>query len=220
MSNQPLPPTAGAAAPAPLTALASLRQLLDSLNREQRRNGELLASLGFALRSFTNLSRFLELVPLVALRLVEADGAVLVVFHPDGRLWREQLQAAPPERGAALLRQLAALPDSELQNQASEQAVVQRLDQLVAQLLPELPRVRTSVVARSNQRGRLYVFGGAEGFCWSEVHQRHIQLVADLTGVALENELLLQDMRRHERLDRQLSIGAEIQAQLLPDHCR
>jgi sigma-B regulation protein RsbU (phosphoserine phosphatase) len=43
--------------------------------------------------------------------------------------------------------------------------------------------------------------------------------VADLTGVALENELLQEDMRRHERLDRQLSIGAEIQAQLLPDHC-
>jgi sigma-B regulation protein RsbU (phosphoserine phosphatase) len=37
--------------------------------------------------------------------------------------------------------------------------------------------------------------------------------------VALENEALLQTMRRHERLDRQLSIGAEIQAQLLPDHC-
>jgi sigma-B regulation protein RsbU (phosphoserine phosphatase) len=231
LSNKPLPrlsggtpprakgPAASPAEPAPLTALASLRQLLDSLNREQRRNGELLASLGFALRSFTNLSRFLELVPLVALRLVEAEGALLVVFHPDGRLWREQLQAAPPEGSAELLRQLVALPDAELQSQASEQAAVQRLDQLVAQLLPDLPVFGTSVVARSQQRGRLYVYGASEGFCWSEVHQRHIQLVADLTGVALENELLLQDMRRHERLDRQLSIGAEIQAQLLPDHC-
>ena len=71
-----------------LTASASLRQLLDSLSREQRRNQELLASLAFALRSFTNLGRFLELVPLVAARLVEAEGALLVVFHEDGRLWR------------------------------------------------------------------------------------------------------------------------------------
>ena len=38
--------------------MASLRQLIDSLNREQRRNQELLASLGFALRSFTNLQPF------------------------------------------------------------------------------------------------------------------------------------------------------------------
>ena len=31
--------------------------------------------------------------------------------------------------------------------------------------------------------------------------------------------MLQQDLRRHERLDRQLSIGAEVQSQLLPDHC-
>ena len=37
--------------------------------------------------------------------------------------------------------------------------------------------------------------------------------------VAIENYLTLQEVRRHERVDRQLSIGAEIQAQLLPDHC-
>jgi sigma-B regulation protein RsbU (phosphoserine phosphatase) len=66
-----------------------LRQLLDSLSREQRRNHELLSSLAFALRSFTNLQRFLELVPLVMARLVESQGSLLVVFHPDGRLWRE-----------------------------------------------------------------------------------------------------------------------------------
>jgi sigma-B regulation protein RsbU (phosphoserine phosphatase) len=46
-----------------------------------------------------------------------------------------------------------------------------------------------------------------------------VQLVADLTGVAIESEQLLQEARRHERVDRQLSTGAEIQAQLLPDHC-
>ena len=217
--RQPDPEAIAPPASAPLTATASLRQLLDSLSREQRRNGELLASLGFALRSFTNLSRFLELVALVAARLVEAEGALLVVFHPDGRLWREQLQASPPDRCAKLLRQIAALADSDLQAQASEEAVVQLLDQLVARLLGEVQVFGTSVVARSNQRGRLYVFSGPDGLCWSEVNQRHIQLVADLTGVALENELLLADMRRHERLDRQLSSGAEIQAQLLPDHC-
>ena len=56
--------------------MASLRRLFDSLSREQRRNQELLASLAFAQRSFTNLQRFLELVPLVAARLVGVEGAV------------------------------------------------------------------------------------------------------------------------------------------------
>ena len=188
MSNKPPPRPPQQASPA-LSAAASLRQLLDSLSREQRRNQELLASLAFTLRSFTNLGRFLELVPLVASRLVEAEGAVLVVFHEDGRIWREQLQASPGDRCAELVRQLAALGDGELT----------LLDQRVGRLLGGSQVFATSVMARSVQRGRLYVFSGRQGFAWSEALQ--------------------QTMRRHERLDRQLSTGAEIQAQLLPDHC-
>ena len=71
MSSTPPPrpqktyPPAEAGHRQPLTPAVALRQLLDSLNREQRRNQELLASLAFALRSFTNLNRFLELVPLL-----------------------------------------------------------------------------------------------------------------------------------------------------------
>ncbi len=200
-----------------LTASASLRQLLDSLSREQRRTQELIASLGFALRSFTNLDRFLELVPLVSSRLVEAEGSLLVVFHPDGRLWREQLQATPADRCAELLHQLGSLDDHAVAG--SEEERVALLDLHVRRLLGDAPLFGTSVVARNSQRGRLYVFGAAEGMSWSDVHRRHVQLVADLTGVAIENELLQADMRRHERLDRQLSTGAEIQAQLLPDRC-
>jgi len=201
------------------TASESLRQLLDSLSREQRRNQELLTSLGFALRSFTNLARFLELVPLMAMRLVEAEGALLVVFHEDGRLWREQLQATQCERCAEVLRQLAALNDSELQSLSGVEALVRFLDQRVARSLGQAQVFATSVACRGWQGGRLYVFSSRAGFSWSEVHRRHVQLVADLTAVALENDGLVQQQRRHERLDRQLSTGAAIQAQLLPDHC-
>ena len=61
--------------------MSSLRQLFDSLSSEQRRNQDLLVSLGFALRSFTNLQRFLELVPVVASRLVGVEGALLCLLY-------------------------------------------------------------------------------------------------------------------------------------------
>ena len=205
--------------PAAITPAASLRQLIDSLNREQRRNQELLASLGFALRSFTNLSRFLELVPLLTARLVEAEGAVLLTFRSDGGLWREQLHCSSQSRSGELLRQLAGLQDSDLDRDAGDEAMATRLDQLVRRQLGDVQLFGTSVVAKNRQRGRLYVFSGDPQFSWSEVRRRHVQLVADQTAVAIENELLLEEMRRHERLDQQLSIGGEIQSQLLPSRC-
>jgi sigma-B regulation protein RsbU (phosphoserine phosphatase) len=88
--------------------MASLRQLFDSLSNEQRRNQDLLVSLAFALRSFTNLHRFLELVPVVVSRLVGVDGALIVPFQSDGRLWRDQLQAVPVEQSQDLFRRLAS----------------------------------------------------------------------------------------------------------------
>jgi sigma-B regulation protein RsbU (phosphoserine phosphatase) len=189
------------------------------LVREQRRHQELIASLGFALRSFTNLGRFLALVPLVTSRLVPSQGVLLVVFHEDGSLWREHLQACPANRWADELRQLAALPDRELEAWSGDQAGVAYLDQLIGQLLGEGEVFGTSLVARGHQRGRLYVFAPPGEPPWSAVHRRDVQLVADLAGVALESDTLLQAMQRHEQVDRQLSIGAEIQAQLLPNRC-
>jgi len=196
-----------------------LRQLLDSLSKEQRSNQELLVSLGFALRSFTNLNRFLELVPVVAARLVGVEGALLVPFHADGRLWNEQLQILTTARSEPVLQALNKHEPGRSSGFGSDDALVLGMDRLVQRQLGSAGVFATSLVARGRQRGRLYVFNPSGSLIWTDVHRRHVQLVADLAGVAIENDLMLQEARLHERVDRQLSIGAEIQAQLLPDHC-
>ena len=199
--------------------MASLRQLFDSLSREQQRNQDLLVSLAFAQRSFTNLHRFLELVPVVAARLVGVEGALLVPFQSDGRLWRDQLQAIPEEGSQELLRRLGAFEAGHSAGFGTDDDQLLVMDRLVQRLCPGAGMFATSVVARGRCRGRLYVYAPAGDLVWTDVHRRHVQLVADLAGVAIENDQMLQEARRHERVDRQLSIGAEIQAQLLPDHC-
>ena len=203
----------------PQQAISSLRQLFDSLSREQRRNQDLLVSLAFAQRSFTNLHRFLELVPVVAARLVGVEGALLVPFQSDGRLWRDQLQAIPEEGSQELLRRLGAFEAGHSAGFGTDDDQLLVMDRLVQRLCPGAGMFATSVVARGRCRGRLYVYEPSGDLVWTDVHRRHVQLVADLAGVAIENDQMLQEARRHERVDRQLSIGAEIQAQLLPDHC-
>ena len=205
--------------PSSLTATTSLRQLLDSLSKEQRANQELLVSIGFALRSFTNLNRFLELVPVVAARLVGVDGALLIPFQADGRLWTDQLQMLSVLRSETLLQAVINHEPGRSAGFGSDDALVLGLDRLVQSHLGSAGVFATSLVARGRQRGRLYVFNTSGSLVWSDVHRRNVQLIADLTGVAIENDQMLQEARLHERVDRQLSIGAEIQAQLLPDHC-
>ena len=116
--------------------MASLRQLFDSLSREQRRNQDLLVSLAFAQRSFTNLNRFLELVPVVAARLVGVQGAILVPFQSDGRLWREQLQAVPAESSQELLQRLAAFEPGHGAGFGTDDDQLLLMDRLVQRLCP------------------------------------------------------------------------------------
>ncbi len=222
MTTKPPRPHLGSSStsnPQSLTALVSLRELLESLSLEQKRNQDLLVSLGFALRSFSNLNRFLELVPVVVSRLVGVEGALLVPFQADGRLWREQLQAIPFQESQELLRQLASFEPAKIVGFGFDESQILQMDRLVQSHLSSAGIFSTSIVSRGIHRGRLYVFDLHKPLVWTEVHRRHVQLVADLTGVALENDLILQEARLHERVDRQLSIGAEIQAQLLPNSC-
>ena len=202
-----------------LTSQESLRELFESLSREQKSNQDLFTSLVFALRSFTNLNRFLELVPVVASRLVDVEGSLLVPFQADGRLWRDQLQITPLDSFDELLRKLVALDSGLKVGFGFDQKQLIAMDNLVQRYLSKVGIFSTSLVSRGRQRGRLYVFNPKGSLVLSDVHRRNLQILADLAAVAIENDWIMQEMRRHESVDRQLSIGAEIQSQLLPDSC-
>ena len=200
-------------------ASQSLKDLIDSLSQEQIANQDLLLSLSFALRSFTNLRRFLELIPLILSQLVGGEGSVLVPFQDDGSLWRDQLHMTPLDDDQELLRKLVLLEDCMKPGFGVHEKNILLLDQLVQKHFTSHKILATSIVSRGRQRGRIYAFDKKENIFESDIHRKHIQLVADLAGVAIENDVIFQVIRNHEKVDRQISIGAEIQSQLLPDQC-
>ena len=87
-------------------ASKSLADLIHSFSQEQIVNQDLLLSLSFALRSFTNLQRFLELIPLLLTQLVGVKGSLLIPFQDNGTIWREQLQIFPIDEDQEIFRQL------------------------------------------------------------------------------------------------------------------
>ena len=197
----------------------SLRDLIDSLSQEQSVNQDLLLSLSFALRNFTNLQRFLELIPLLVTQLVGVKGSLLIPFQDNGSVWREQLQMFPSEENQEIFRQLFLFQEGLKIGFGMQDTNIAILDRLVQRHFDSFNVIATSIVSRGRQRGRLYVFDQKGIDFASNIHRKHVQLVADLTGVAIENDAIFQIIRNHEKVDRQISIGAEIQSQLLPDKC-
>ena len=115
----------------------------------------------------------------------------MVPFQPDGRLARDQLQVPEPE-SQDLLRRLAAFEPGSIAGFGTDDQQLLLLDRLV-NALPKAGLFATSVVARGCSRGRVYVYDRSGELVWTDVHRRYVQLVADLAGVAVENDLMLQE---------------------------
>ncbi|MGB3135274.1 MAG: PP2C family protein-serine/threonine phosphatase [Nodosilinea sp.] len=207
----------------------ALKELIARLQREQYKIQDLLSSLGFALRSLNNLNQFLELIPMIASRVTDASGGALVLFRADGQVRLERLHCQSEDqcqdvRSAleAATRQVTAsfqaAPESSMISMARNAMLA--LDRQVNRYLGnDLQLFGTAIIVQNVERGRLYVFSRDPDYAWTETRQKLVRLVADQTSVAIENNDLTAALRKKERLDRELEIGAEIQLQLLPREC-
>jgi len=205
-----------------VTPVLALKELVARLHREQSQVQDLLSSLSFALRSFNNLNQFLELIPLITSRVTDADAAAVVLFKPNGQVRLEQLHCHDADLCQRIRKAFKLVPHQS----ASLMPTAKRLNssfnldkQLSHPLEPDIQCFGTAILVRSTELGRLYVFSHNPEYVWSDTRQKLAQLVADQTAVAIENDELTVELRKKERLDRELEIGAEIQLRLLPRQC-
>ncbi|WP_218082572.1 PP2C family protein-serine/threonine phosphatase [Anthocerotibacter panamensis] len=189
------------------------RELEAQAAREQRKIQDLLASLGFALRSFNNLNQLLELVPFMACRVTDAHAGMIVLFK-DNRLRMEHIYCPQYPTLQELQRAFVLLGDEPVPSDSTV------LDTRLREFLnPNLSLFGTPILVKSTVRGYLWVLSQEEGYEWSESKQKLLRLVADQTAVAIQNEELHAQLRSQKNLVREIDIGSEIQERLLPKTC-
>lgn len=236
MTAVPVPPrspkpsqrTSGSSTPE-VTPVFALKELVARLHREQNKIQDLLSSLSFALRSFNNLNQFLELIPLMTSRVTDSDGGALVLFKPNGQMRLERLHCQGSDRCQDVRRALETATRQVAASFAPRQIggtmsispnALTALDHQISRYLgSDIQLFGTAIIVKNVERGRLYVFSRDPNYAWTETRQKLVRLVADQTAVAIENDELTVQLRKKERLDRELEIGAEIQLQLLPRNC-
>ncbi len=205
-----------------VATVSALKQLVARLQREQSKTQDLLGSLSFSLRSFNNLNQFLALIPLIVSRVTDADAAALILFRPKGQVSLEQLYCHEGHQCHNIRFALETATQS-LVTQPSTTKVADQLEQQFSHLLTSEYRWFSNAILVRNlephERGKLYLFSHDPNYEWTETRQKLAQLVADQTAVAIENDELTVQLRKKERLARELEIGAEIQARLLPNYC-
>lgn len=204
--------------------IIALKELVASLYREQNKVQNLLSSLGFALRSFNNLNQFLDLTPLMAARVADAEGGALILNKNNGQVALDQLHCQDNQINGELRRQLEGIIRQLNQetpvNEKNTRSPLDVLDYHIRQTLGTGTQIySTPVLVKNSERGRLYVFSRDPDYSWTPTRRKLLQLVADQTAVAMANNELTIELRSKERQDRELEIASEIQNRLLPRQC-
>ena len=205
-----------------VTPVVALKELVSRLHREQNKIQDLLSSLGFALRSFNNLNQFLELIPLMATRVTDAEGSALFLYKPNGQIRLEQLHWQDSQQRKNIRKALeTASSQVTLLANSGPAAISTGIldDQMHAVLGPDVQVFGTAILVKHTERGWLYVLSRDPEYSWTETRQKLVRLVADQTAVAIDNDELSVELRKKARLDQELEIGAEIQRRLLPRQC-
>ena len=199
----------------------ALKKLVANLQREQNKIQDLLSSLGFALRSFSNLNQFLELTPLMAARVTDAIGGALILYKEDGQVSVEQFHCQDNQLGREIrqvLEQITCQVNSSGNNLVFSAAPLLE-EKLQQELKGKVQLYGTPVLVRNIEQGRLFVFSTDPDYLWTTTRRKLVQLVADQTAVAIANHELTVELRSKERQDRELEIASEIQIRLLPSKC-
>lgn len=205
------------------TSVVVLKELVSVLQREQTKIQDLLSSLGFALRSFSNLNQFLELTPLMAARVTDAVGGCLLLFDDKEQVRLEQFHCQENEIGRevrrAVEKAIYGINNSNTLAQSTT-LLVNFLDEKISQELKSQIKVYgTPVIVRNVEQGRLYIFSNDRDYEWTPTRRKLVQLVADQTAVAIANHDLTVEVSSKRRQDRELEIASEIQERLLPTKC-
>ena len=205
--------------------IVALKELVANLQREQNKIQDLLSSLGFALRSFSNLNQFLELTPLMAARVTDSIGGALILYKGN-KVHLEHIHCQDSNIGLEIRHvfeqvNLQINQSSLLHNQAVNSPRLSEIvdEKLSQELKLEIQFFGTPILVRNVDQGRLYVFSTDPDYVWTPTRRKLTQLVADQTAVAIANHDLTVELRSKERQDRELEIASEIQLRLLPSKC-
>ena len=74
------------------------------------------------------------------------------------------------------------------------------------------------ILSRGKCRGFIYIFN-QDLPADSITDDSNFNFIKNCLAVGLENHFLIKTKKKHENVDREISTGAEIQSQLLPDYC-
>jgi len=186
--------------------------------KDKYKFAEIAASLAYYLKSFSNINKLLDYVCLIFKYIFNEKVLLIIPLNYEGEIWNENIKISVENECLNISEEINSFLTKFNFSKNFKIKDIVTFDNALKNNFKKYKIETKKILSRGKCRGFIYIFGN-DFSSESIVDDPNFNFIQNCLAIGLENYCLIQTKKKHENVDRQISTGAEIQSQLLPDYC-
>ncbi len=180
--------------------------------------GEIVSSLAYYLKSFSNINKLLDYICLIFKHIFKEKIILIIPLNYEGEIWNENIKISANNECSKTKEQINIVLNQFNFSKNFKIKEILTFENILINHFKEYNIETEKLLSRGKCRGFIYIFSkDLNGD--SIIDDPNFNFIQNCLSVGLENYCLIKTKKKHENVDREISTGAEIQSQLLPDYC-
>ena len=189
-----------------------------SLINNKSKLSEIAFSLAYYLKSFTNINKFLDYICLIFKYIFKEKIILIIPLNYEGEIWNENIKIAANKECIKIQEEINIFLNQFNFSKNFKIKEIITFENVLKNNFKEFKIETDKILSRGKCRGFIYIF--SNDFAGDPItNDSNFNFIQNCLAVGLENYYLIKTNKKHENVDREISTGAEIQSQLLPDYC-
>ncbi len=186
--------------------------------KDKHKFTEIASSLSYYLKTFSNINRFLDYVCLIFKHIFKEKIILIIPLNHKGEIWHENIKISDNNQFLNIQEEINIFLNQFDFSKNFKKKEIITFENSLKNHFKDFKIETERISSRSKCRGFIYIFcKNLSGE--STIDNSNFNFIQNCLSIGLENYCLIEIKKSHEKIDREISIGAEIQSQLLPDYC-
>ncbi len=199
-----------------------IQKYLEKQSTESLKNkykfSEIASSLAYYLKSFSNINKLLDYIYLIFKHIFNEKIILIIPLNYEGEIWHENIKISASDEFLKIQEEINSFFNRFNFSKNFKIKEIQIFENSLKNYFKEYKIETEKISSRGKCRGFIYIF--SNDLSRDPITDNtNFNFIKNCLAIGLENYCLIKTKKNHEQLDREISTGAEIQSQLLPDYC-
>ena len=179
---------------------------------------EIASSLAYYLKTFSNINKLLDYICLIFKHVFNEKIIFIIPLNYEGEIWFENIKISANDESFKIQEEIKSCFNQFNFSKNFKIKEILIFENVLKKFFKNYRIETEKILSRGKCRGFIYIL--SKDLTGNSIRDdRNFNFIQNSLAVGLENYCLIKAKKKHENVDREISTGAEIQSQLLPDYC-